>query len=115
MKSVVYVTVIVTLLQLAGGCSSMRTIERADPHEASAMLSVGDTVRVVTTDGGKQKFMIAAIEPDILTGTRGERVTIADIHMVSVERFDAGKSVVAGFGTVVIAVTAIAVGLLVSY
>jgi hypothetical protein len=108
----VLIAVSALLACLAAGCTSMRTVQTPEPREAVAVLAPGDTVQLVMADGSKLRLTVAAIEADELVGTRGERVAIDDLHIVSVRRFDSGKSAVAAFGTVVLAVSAAAIALL---
>jgi hypothetical protein len=112
MKALTYLLLIALLPQLACGCTSMRPVPTPDPRAAVATLSDGDTVRVVTSDNRTLQFRIASIQDGTLIGTQGERVAIDDIHMVSVQRADAGRSASAGFIAVVLGVTLYAISLL---
>ena len=102
-------TLITMILQVAAGCTSMRTIENPDPRAAAAVLAVGDTVQVITKNGGKLRFTIAAIEADALIGTRDERVSIDEIHIVSVKRFDDRKSAVTAYGILALGISVAAI------
>jgi hypothetical protein len=99
----------VLVLLLLGGCTSMRTVQTPDPREAVKVLSVGDTVQVVMADSQKLRFRIAGIEEDYLVSTKGERVAIDDMRIVSVRRFDQGNSAVATYGTLVLGVAVAAI------
>jgi len=80
------VSVCATLfLGLISGCTSFEIIDSQSPELAVLELDIGDTVKVVTTDGKNVRFTLEAIEDDVLMGDNA-RVPIGDIHTVSVER-----------------------------
>jgi hypothetical protein len=73
-----------------------------------AEIGVLDTVRIVTADGERHQFRVAAIKADAIIGNNNERVPIKEIHMIEVKRFDA-----AGTGLLVLGPPLVAAGLLV--
>lgn len=84
-------------------CSSFQTDATTSTATVISELKIGDTVEVVTVDARKLRFTIEAIEADALVG-KEVRVPKSDIRIVSVKQFDAGKTAVAGVGSVAVIV-----------
>jgi hypothetical protein len=60
------------LLGVAGGCSSMRTVDHTH-EETEHAVEVGDTVRIVTHAGQRIEFEVTAIDRDTVTGVRRKK------------------------------------------
>ena len=74
-----------TLAGCIAGCSYAPEKE-VPPHPdyVAAAIDPEDVVEIETTDGREIELVVAAVEPDALVGTDGQRVSIADISRLSV-------------------------------
>ena len=63
---------ILVLLGVAGGCTSMRTVDHTH-EETEHAVEVGDTVRIVTHAGQRIEFEVTAIDRDTVTGVRRKK------------------------------------------
>jgi len=60
------------LLGVAGGCTSMKTVDR-NSEESERQVEVGDTVRIVTRAGQRIEFEVTEIDRETVTGVRRKK------------------------------------------
>lgn len=80
-------TLIATIL--VTGCTSMKPIELSSDQlqnriSTGELIREGDTVRITTVEGKKQKFEVSAIDDGHVIGN-GVRVPIVDITAIEIE------------------------------
>ncbi len=63
---------LLALLGIAGGCTSMKTVDRTS-EQSEHQVEVGDTVRIVTRAGQRIEFEVTAIDRDTVTGVRRKK------------------------------------------
>jgi hypothetical protein len=104
--------VIVATCGLVSGCTTVQSIPSARLADPTASVRVGDIATCTLHDGTQTTFKVKAIEPTALVGET-QRVLIADIGTLHVERLDLRKTA-AKTGRVALAVVAVPVLLLLS-
>jgi hypothetical protein len=76
---------------LIAACTSFQSIDQESTAAAVAELKVGDTLEVVTQDGGQLRLTIDTITDQEVIGS-GLRVAKSDIRSVRKDEIDAGKT-----------------------
>ncbi len=84
------------VIPVASGCTTLQPVEKSPEqlHErifADNIIDVGDSVKIVTSDGANYKFKVAAVTADHIAGKDIE-VPIEDIIAVETREFSGGKT-----------------------
>ena len=89
-------TLITITLLMVSGCTTLKPVEMPPEQlhgriSAGEIIEVGDSVKIVTTDGTVHKFKVSGITADRITGKNIE-LPIADIVAVETREFSGGKT-----------------------
>lgn len=93
----------IIVILLASGCSTLTPVEMSPEqlHERISLgeiIQVGDSVRIVTTDGENHKFKVSAVTAEHIAGKDIE-ISIADILAVETREFSGGKTAALAVGS----------------
>jgi hypothetical protein len=81
---------------LAGGCHVQTRVVlpgNSPPAAAAApVVKAGDDVVLVLRDGTRAGLVVAAVQTDVIVGTRGQRYPVADIVEIERRRLSIGRS-----------------------
>jgi len=112
----------IIIILVASGCTTLKPVEMSpeqlhDRISAGEVIEVGDSVKIVTTDGETHKFKVSAITADGIAG-KGIEIPIADIVAVETREFSGGKTTALAVGSGVllyVIAAAVATATLLSY
>ena len=87
---------IMIIISLVSACTSLRPIEMPPEQlqeriSAGSVISVGDSVRILTKDGENHDFKVTAISDDQISG-KNETVAIADIVALESRGYNGWKT-----------------------
>ncbi|MCZ6890353.1 MAG: hypothetical protein O7H39_17835, partial [Gammaproteobacteria bacterium] len=85
------------------GCTSMKTYDLppAELHQqirAGELVSTGDHVVIVTSDG-LRRIVVSAVDEDSIFGESSAPIPIDEINAIEVRKFRAGKTILLVAGT----------------
>ncbi len=91
----------------ATGCTTLKPVQMSpeqlqDRISAGDVLEVGDSVKIVTTDGSVHKFRVTAVTADQIAG-QGIEIPVDEIIAVETREFSGGKTTALAAGSVAIA------------
>jgi hypothetical protein len=89
-----------------GGCTTLKPVEMSpellQQHISDGQVfEVGDSAKIVTTDGVIHKFRVTGVTADKILG-KGVEVPISDIVAVETQEFSGGKTAALAVGSVAI-------------
>ncbi len=84
------------VIPVASGCTTLQPVEMSPEqlHErifTDNIIEVGDSVKIVTSDGASHKFKVSAVTADHIAGKDIE-VPIGDIIAIETREFSGGKT-----------------------
>lgn len=91
----------------ASGCTTLKPVEMPAEQlqgriSAGEILKVGDSVKIVTTDGSVHKLKLTAVTADYIEG-KGIRIPVDDVVAVEAREFSGGKTTALAAGGFAIA------------